>query len=95
MDEVVKKESKYQKWGKKYRKTAKGKISYYLYKKKYYNRTAIYQRHYFTPKEDELVLAHEIPDNQLSRLIKHSVMSIQIRRSRLKKKIEELKGGGT
>ena len=91
MSKVDKKESKYQRYNKPYRKTERGKVIYRLYKNRYYTRTAIYQRSCFTKKDDELVLAHEIPDKELSKIIKHSVMSIQIRRSRLKKKIEELK----
>lgn len=37
--------------------------------------------------QDELVLAHAIPDRHLSKMIGHGVEAIQIRRCRLKKEI--------
>ena len=49
-----------------------------------YSATALYVRSRYTEEDDKLILAHEIPDRQLSEIIRHSVQSIQIRRSRLK-----------
>ena len=49
-----------------------------------YASTALYIRSRYTKEDDKLILAHEIPDRQLSEIIHHSVQSIQIRRSRLK-----------
>lgn len=87
-----KKQTWYQKYGKAYRK-GKGKIVYKTWKNKYYAKTAIYSHSYYTPEEDRLILAHEITDTELSKKIKHSVKSIQIRRSRLKKYIKnQMKG---
>lgn len=83
--------SYYSKYGKKYRATEKGRKIYNEYKKRYYNKTATNGHLLFTAKEDKLILEHNMTDTELSKLIKHSVMSIQIRRSRLKKK---LKNGG-
>lgn len=40
----------------------------------------------YSEKEDSLILLHSVPDSELSKLIHRSVMSIQLRRSRLKKK---------
>lgn len=56
------------------------------YNKKYYKRTAIYRKRAWTEEEDKLVLEQSITDTELSYLIERSVKSIQIRRSRLKKK---------
>lgn len=52
-----------------------------------YASTAKYVRSNYTEEDDKLILAHEISDRQLSEIINHSVQSIQIRRSRLKKGI--------
>ena len=60
------------------------------YNKKYYKRTAIYKKRAWTKEEDELVLKHSITDTELSDLIRRSVRSIQIRRSRLKNKSKKL-----
>ena len=46
--------------------------------------------HKWTPEEDDLVLHSNLIDREISKLINHSVQAIQLRRSRLKKK---LKGG--
>lgn len=55
------------------------------YYRKYYRKTAIYEKRHYTLEEENLVLAHEVSDHQLSDLIHHSVMSIQSKRSRLRK----------
>lgn len=58
-------------------------------KKRNYDRGAVgCKRHPWTLEEDQLVLASMISDRELSRIIKHSVHAIQIRRSRLKKLLE-------
>ena len=59
-------------------------------RKKYYEKTqnAINSRLSYSKEEDTLILAHEIPDTELSKQIGRSVQGIQIRRSRLKGKKE-------
>lgn len=42
----------------------------------------------YSKKEDELVLDHSIPDRELSKQLKRSVTSIQIRRNRLKENLK-------
>lgn len=54
----------------------------------YYRKTAIYPPNFWTSKQDEKVLKHDIPDSELSAIIHHSVKAIQIRRSRLKKELK-------
>lgn len=54
-------------------------------KKRYYDKTVCGRSQWFD-WQDEMVLRHEMTDHELSREIGHSVMAIQIRRSRLKKK---------
>lgn len=73
-----------------YRKTDKVKKLRYKSKLKNYSLTAKYQRTSFTDKEDEMILAHYITDRELSKKIRHSVESIQIRRARLRKKYRAL-----
>lgn len=54
-------------------------------KQRYRAKTAFkYERRYWLPEEDALVLAHNIPDPELSEMISRSVQAIHIRRSRLK-----------
>lgn len=53
--------------------------------KKYYKKTAIYERRGWTEQENKLVLKQSITDTELSKILKRSVMSIQVRRTRLKK----------
>lgn len=52
-------------------------------KKKYYDKTATYSKIPWTLAEDAMVLEHSMTDAELSKRIGHSVMAIQIRRSRL------------
>ena len=54
-------------------------------RKRYYRKTAKYERRVWTKEEDNRVLAHVISDTKLSEEIMRSVASIQMRRSRLKK----------
>ena len=48
------------------------------------------RRRLFSEKEDLLILLHQVPDSELAKLINRSEMSIQLRRSRLKKKAKQL-----
>ncbi len=58
-------------------------------RQRYYNQTAIYKPSYWTCEQDTMVLAHTIPDSELSAKIKHSVRAIQHRRHKLKKAMKE------
>lgn len=44
----------------------------------------LYEPKPWTFYEDQLVMAHEMPDRELSNLIHRSALAIQVRRSRLK-----------
>ena len=57
------------------------------YKAKYRRMTGagVYNRRPWTEEEVDMVLAHEIPDRELSEKINRSVGSIQIMRTRVKK----------
>lgn len=58
-------------------------------KKRNYDRGAVgCERHSWTLEEDQLVLASMISDRELSKITRHSVRAIQIRRNRLKKILE-------
>lgn len=55
-------------------------------KKRYYSKSALNAQNFkkqWTHEEDNLVLKHEISDNELAKQIGRSVQAIQIRRSRL------------
>ena len=67
-----------------YKDKEKYKKTCYFQKKRYYEKTAIYPRDTFTMWMDDLILAHTIPDSELSKIIKHSVAAIQGRRYKLK-----------
>lgn len=56
-------------------------------KAKYYGKTsnAENSRQPYTQKEMELILDHNITDTELAKMLGRSVLSIQIKRSRLKK----------
>lgn len=56
-------------------------------KDRYYKQFNLYEIKPFTSEQDELILAHEIPDRELSSKIQVSVRRIQVRRCRLKKAI--------
>ena len=56
-------------------------------RKRYYKKTAIYEPSFWTKEQEEQVLKHEIPDSELSVLIRHSVRAIQAKRYMLKKKL--------
>ena len=54
--------------------------------RRYYAGTAfLYKPRPWTEKEDRLVLAHEIPDRELSKKIRRSMKAISNRRWRLKR----------
>lgn len=76
--------------------------SHYADKQKYHKTTKVQNKRYyaksirpgrrkrnFSEKEDLLILLHEVPDSELSKMIDRSVMSIQLRRSRLKKRLSQ------
>ncbi len=68
---------------------AKGELEKYremrnASRKRNYAQTAKYERRIWTEEEDKRVLAHDVPDRQLSSEIRRSVQAIQIRRTRLK-----------
>ena len=56
-----------------------------LYRRKNYRQTAGYPYRAWTQYEIDLVLAHDMPDRELSAQIQRSVMSIQLMRCRAKK----------
>lgn len=55
------------------------------YRRNNYRKTQGYERRSWTLKEIDMVLAHEIPDRELSAKIHRSVQSIQLMRYRMKK----------
>ena len=54
-------------------------------RKRYYDKTALYEPSSWTSEQDKLVLEHSLSDTELSTLIGHSVGAIQVRRCKLKK----------
>ena len=66
----------------------KYKKALYRQRKRYYQKSAIYDPSDWTEEQDAMVLAHKISDFELSKKIKHSVNAIQKRRWRLKQKKE-------
>lgn len=63
--------------------------------KRYYAKTAFkYEHRPWTVAEDKRVLAHDIPDSELSPIIKRSMKSISNRRWRLRKAASENKRTG-
>lgn len=55
-------------------------------KRRYYGKTAyLYAKRPWSQMEIDLVMAHEIPDAELSAIIERSLGAIQIKRSQLKK----------
>lgn len=59
-------------------------------RKQNYQQTQNYdKRPWNDPWEDELILKHDITDRELSEIIQRSVEAIQIRRCRLKAKLNE------
>lgn len=72
-----------------YRNMEKFQITRKAQRNRYYEKTAKYNPSPWTSEQDKAVLEHNITDTELSNLIGHSVKAIQIRRSRLKKKLEQ------
>ena len=56
-------------------------------KKRYYAKTEC-GRHRWQKWQDDLIIAHEMADHQLAKIVGHSVKATQVRRARLKKMIE-------
>lgn len=56
-----------------------------LYRRKNYRQTSGYPYRSWTQHEIDLVLAHDMPDRELSDKLQRSVMSIQLMRCRAKK----------
>lgn len=56
---------------------------------RYYKKTSIYPAREWTCFEIEAILARDISDMELSKKIKRSVRSIQLKRYRLKKSMED------
>ena len=56
--------------------------------KRYYAKTTM-GRHLWQKWQDDLIVAHEMTDHQLSKIVGHSVKAIQVRRSRLKNEVNE------
>ncbi|MCD7847663.1 MAG: hypothetical protein LUG49_06515 [Oscillospiraceae bacterium] len=68
-------------------KAAKARRRKHIDRKRYYAKTAnLYPTRAWTKEECDQVLAHTIPDSELSAKIQRSVKSIQEERRRLKKK---------
>lgn len=55
-------------------------------RKRNYQQTAHYPRRKWNAEEDKMVLERSMPDRKLSAILRRSVESIQIRRSRLQNK---------
>ena len=53
-------------------------------RRRYYHKTAVYERSYWTPEQDKMILEHDLTDTELSAIVGHSVSAIQARRHRLK-----------
>lgn len=68
-----------------YRDIEKFRVTRNKQKRRYYGKTQIYKRSFWSSSDDELVLAHSMPDTALSAIVGHSVAAIQSRRCLLKK----------
>lgn len=73
---------------------SKGKYEKYLeinrkIKERYRNRTNSkrWHRRKWSDEEIELILLHDIPDRELSEILKRSVTAIQVKRAKLKNNI--------
>ena len=55
-------------------------------KRKYYGKTAIYPRREWTAQEEDMLFDQGYSDHELSEKLHRSVHSIQIHRSRMRKK---------
>ena len=60
----------------------------YEYEKKYYNKTTNAKNRYlkWSKEEDNLVIKHNIPDRELSKILGRSMKAINVRRAKLKRR---------
>ena len=70
----------------KYRQSKKGRATRQKIKDQYYNRHRKEPQRW-TPEKDDLILAQQRSDRELSELIGHGIRAIQVRRSKLKRGI--------
>ena len=70
----------------KYRQSKKGRVIHQKANKRYYDRHRKEPQRW-TPEKDDLILAQQRSDRELSELIGHGVRAIQVRRSKLKRGI--------
>lgn len=59
-----------------------------IYRKRNYSKTQGYSKREWTLQEMDLILNSNKSDAELAKVLKRSVQSIQIKRSRLKKKVK-------
>lgn len=70
----------------KYRQSKKGRVIHQKANKRYYDRHRKEPQRW-TPEKDDLILAQQRSDRELSELIGHGIRAIQVRRSKLKRGI--------
>lgn len=70
----------------KYRNSEKGRATRQKIKDRYYDRHRKEPQRW-TPEKDDLILAQQRSDKELSELIGHGIRAIQVRRSKLKRGI--------
>mgnify|MGYP000851478532 FL=1 len=70
----------------KYRQSKKGRATHQKANKRYYDRHRKEPQRW-TPEKDDLILAQQRSDKELSELIGHGIRAIQVRRSKLKRGI--------
>ena len=70
----------------KYRQSKKGRATHQKANKRYYDRNRKEPQRW-TPEKDDLILAQQRSDRELSELIGHGIRAIQVRRSKLKRGI--------
>lgn len=79
-----------------YRDLGKWRITTREQKKRYYERLAVYAVHGgkpYTDDEKKRILEHSIPDRELAIEIRRTVRTIQVLRSRWRKKWRNLENG--
>ena len=75
-------------WVKRFEDKEEAKRLRNIYRKRNYAKTQGYPKRQWTIKEMDLILYSDKSDAELARMLKRSVQSIQIKRSRIKKKVE-------
>ena len=70
----------------KYRQSKKGRVTHQKANKRYYDHHRKEPQRW-TPEKDDLILAQQRSDRELSELIGHGIRAIQVRRSKLKRGI--------